>query len=161
MIKIIALSGKQFAGKDTIARHLLLVLPDFKRVGIADAIKLEYSKNTGLSLNEIESNKYKYRSDLINLGNKGREINPTYWLSKVLDTKDNIIIPDVRLKSEFGILRGLGALLIRVEAAREARELRGVLTNEDDITETDLDDFDNSWDLIIDNTPSHVLKLTN
>ena len=40
--KIIVLSGKQFSGKDTVAKFLLEFLPNFKRIGIGDAIKLEY-----------------------------------------------------------------------------------------------------------------------
>ena len=52
--KIIVLSGKQYSGKDTVAKILLEKLTGFRRVGIGDAIKLEYSKRTGLSVEEIE-----------------------------------------------------------------------------------------------------------
>ena len=48
--KIIVFSGKQFSGKDTVAKILLGKLKDFKRIGIADAIKSEYSAKTGLSI---------------------------------------------------------------------------------------------------------------
>ena len=54
---VIAVSGKQFAGKDTVVEILLQYLKNFKRIGIGDAIKEEYSKRTGLSVEEIEKNK--------------------------------------------------------------------------------------------------------
>ena len=55
--KLIVFSGKQFSGKDTVAKILLERLTSFKRIGIGDAIKMMYSKKTGLSLEEIEQNK--------------------------------------------------------------------------------------------------------
>ena len=96
--KIIVLSGKQYSGKDTVAKILLEKLTGFRRVGIGDAIKLEYSKRTGLSVEEIEKNKATYRPDLINLGNEGRAISDTYWLCALLNIEGNLIIPDMRLK---------------------------------------------------------------
>ena len=51
--KIIILSGKQFSGKDTVAKFLLEFMPDFKRIGLGDAIKLEYGKQKGLTFEEI------------------------------------------------------------------------------------------------------------
>ena len=44
--KIIIVSGKQFSGKDTVAKIFLELLPDFKRIGLGDAIKIEYGKIT-------------------------------------------------------------------------------------------------------------------
>ena len=49
MNKIIIISGKQYSGKDTLASILLKKMPDFKRVGIGDAIKIEYGKKNNLS----------------------------------------------------------------------------------------------------------------
>lgn len=70
--KIIILSGKQYSGKDTVAKILLQNLTDFKRIGLGDAIKIEYSEKTGIPFEEIEKNKHIYRQDLINLGNQRR-----------------------------------------------------------------------------------------
>ena len=55
MSKFITLSGKQFCGKDTVAKILLDRLPSFHRIGLADAIKLKYSERTGLTLEEINA----------------------------------------------------------------------------------------------------------
>lgn len=148
--KIITLSGKQFSGKDTVAKILLKKLPSFKRIGLADSIKVEYSKRTGLTLEEIERNKSQYRPDLIKLGDKGRSIHPDYWLNNVIAMDGDIIVPDVRVPREFELFKSNNAFCIRVEASREARAKRGMLVQEDDPTETILDSIEN-WDYVIHN----------
>ena len=148
--KIVAISGKQFSGKDTVAALLLKLMPDFKRIGIGDAIKIEYGRRKGLSFEEIESNKAHYRPDLIDLGDEGRAIDPDFWLKKIVEQDCNIIIPDVRLKHELELFRSYGAKTIRVESGRENRAKRGTLVQENDMTETDLDDI-NDWDFVINN----------
>ena len=42
--KIIVISGKQYSGKDTAAKILLENLTNFKRIGLGDAIKIEYTE---------------------------------------------------------------------------------------------------------------------
>lgn len=152
--KIIALSGKQFSGKDTVAKILLEKLTSFTRVGIGDAIKIEYGKQKGLTFEEIEANKSQYRADLIELGNKGRAISPHYWLEKIVELDFDVIVPDMRVKDELEILKNAGALTIRVEATKEVRTLRGELVKEDDPTETALDDV-SDWDFVIQNDSSY------
>lgn len=152
--KIIALSGKQFSGKDTVAKILLEKLTSFKRVGIGDAIKIEYGRQKGLTFDEIEKNKSQYRADLIELGDYGRAISPFYWLEKIIELDYDVIIPDLRVKSELKILKNVDSITIRVEASREARSLRGELVKEDDTTETDLDDV-TDWDYVIENDSTY------
>ncbi len=149
MKKIIIISGKQFSGKDTLAKILLKELKDFKRIGIADAIKLEYGKQKNLTFDEIEKNKHIYRNDLINLGNWGREQSPDYWLKK-LSEMDKIIIPDIRVSFELEYFKNLGAFTIRVNSSYENRAKRGKIVNENDNTETALDNY-SKWDYIIEN----------
>lgn len=158
--RIITLSGKQFSGKDTVAKILLEHFPTFKRIGLADSIKLEYSKTTGLTFEEIEKNKSQYRSDLIALGDKGRAIHPDYWLKTVVNTAGDIIVPDVRVPREFELFKQHNAFCIRVEASKEARALRGLLVKEDDMTETILDAID-SWDYVIHNNAGYEQLLEN
>ena len=62
MNKIIIISGKQYSGKDTLAKILLEELSDFKRIGIGDAIKIEYGKMKNLTFEEIEKNKHLFIS---------------------------------------------------------------------------------------------------
>ena len=148
--KIVIFSGKQFCGKDTLAGMLLKMMPDFKRVAIADIIKLTYAAQKGLTYEEIEQNKTKYRPDLIALGNWGRAQDPDYWLKKILEQKGNIFVTDVRMKHEYEVFKAEGAISIRVEANREIRSARGQLVNEFDATETELDDVQD-WDFVVKN----------
>ena len=151
---IITLSGKQFSGKDTVAKILLNELKSFRRIGLGDAIKLEYSKRTGLTLDEIEENKSKYRPDLISLGDWGRSVSPDYWLESVVAQEGNIIVPDVRMPREYKVFKKNNAFTIRVESTEESRSKRGVLVKSDDLTETALDDIDD-WDYVIHNDLSY------
>ncbi|MBQ4123296.1 hypothetical protein IJD44_06210 [bacterium] len=152
--KIIVFSGKQFAGKDTVAKVLLEEFKSFKRIGIADAIKLRYSEKTGLSVEEIEKNKSNYRQDLIDLGNWGRAQNPDYWLNSIIEYEGNTVVTDIRMKHELDVFRSFGAFAVRVEATEEARSKRGNLVSNNDNTETELDSI-KDWDYVIDNSGSY------
>lgn len=148
--KIIIFSGKQYSGKDTAAKIMLEMMPDFKRCAMGDIIKITYGKEKNLTYDEIEKNKPLYRQDLINLGNWGRAQDPDYWLKKILEQDGNIIVTDVRVPHEYEVFKAAGAIKIRVEASRETRAKRGELIGETDITEVGLDNI-NDWDYIIDN----------
>lgn len=153
MKKIIVISGKQYSGKDTLAKILLEKMPNFKRIGIGDAIKIEYGKRVSLSFDEIEAQKHLYRQDLIELGNWGRAQSDDYWLKNIADM-NNIIIPDLRMPAEVEFFKSRGAYLIRVESSEENRSLRGVLVNKDDETEVALDNY-NNWNIIIENNSTY------
>lgn len=150
MKKIICISGKQYSGKDTLAKIFLKHMDSFKRLAIGDAIKIEFGRINNLTYDEIDSNKGIYRTGLIELGNKGRAINPDYWLNKIIEMDENLIVPDIRLTHEADVFKNAGAFLIRVEASYETRSKRGVITNAGDLTETALDDYKN-WDYVISN----------
>ena len=144
---IIAISGKQYSGKDTLAKLLLLDLTDYRRIGIGDAIKIEYGKQHNLTFGEIEKNKHLYRDDLIKLGNWGRAQDDKYWLKNLIGF-DKIIIPDVRVPFEVDFLKKNGAFLVRVESSYEARSKRGTIVNANDNTEIALDNY-NNWDIVV------------
>lgn len=157
--KIIIFSGKQYAGKDTVAKIMLDEMPDFRRCAMGDIIKLTYGAQKNLTYEEIEKNKSKYRADLIILGNWGRAQSPDYWLQKIVEQDGNIIVTDVRIPHEYEVFKKAGAITIRVEATREIRASRGELIGEEDITEVGLDNI-KDWDFIIDNNSSYEnLKL--
>lgn len=151
---IIIFSGKQYAGKDTAAKIMLDKMSNYRRCAMGDIIKLTYGAQKGLTYDEIEKNKAKYRSDLIVLGNWGREQDPDYWLKKIINQKGNIIVTDVRVPHEYEVFKNAGAITIRVEATRETRAKRGQLVGENDITEVGLDNEKN-WDYIIDNNSTY------
>lgn len=152
--KIIIFSGKQYSGKDTVAKILLENMPDYKRFAMGDVIKLEYGKQKGLTYEEIEKNKPIYRQDLIDLGNWGRAQDPDYWLKKIISQPGKIIVTDVRVPHEYEVFKEAGAIAIRVEASREVRASRGELVGENDVTEIGLDDIKN-WDFVIENNSDY------
>ena len=148
--KIIVLSGKQYSGKDTVAKILLENLKDFKRIGLGDAIKIEYGKTIGKTFEEIEAEKHLYRENLINFANAKRAIDQDYWIKKIVEYPLNVIIPDMRVKREYDFFKSQNAYMIRVEASEEARSKRGKLVKKDDPTETALDDI-KDWNYVIEN----------
>ncbi len=154
MKKIIVISGKQYCGKDTLAKFLLDGLNDFIRVGIGDAIKIKYANEHNITFDEIESNKHLYRSDLIKLGNWGRQQDPDYWLKSIIELPNNVIVPDVRVEHEINLFKSYGAFTIRVESSFENRAKRAKITNADDPTETALDNYA-FWDAVIDNNSDY------
>ena len=152
--KIIIFSGKQYSGKDTVAKIMLAQMPGYKRCAMGDIIKLTYGEKNGLTYEEIEKNKPLYRQDLINLGNWGRAQDPDYWLKKIIEQDGNIMVTDVRVPHEYEVFKKAGAISIRVEASRETRASRGTLIGETDITETGLDNI-KDWDFVIDNNKDY------
>ncbi len=153
--KIIIFSGKQYSGKDTAAKIMLELMPDYRRCAMGDIIKLTYGKEKGLTYEEIEKNKPLYRQDLINLGNWGRAQHPDYWLKKILEQDGNIMVTDVRVQHEYDMFKAAGAIAIRVEASRDTRLNRGgSLTGENDVTEIGLDHI-KGWDYVIDNNSDY------
>ena len=53
--KIIIFSGKQYSGKDTVAKIMLSQMPEYRRCAMGDIIKLTYGKQKGLTYEEIEN----------------------------------------------------------------------------------------------------------
>lgn len=152
--KIIIFSGKQYSGKDTVAKILLEEMPEFKRCAMGDIIKLEYGKQHNLTYEEIEKNKSQYRAGLIELGNWGRSQDADYWLKKIISQEGNIIVTDVRVQHEYDTFKDAGATTIRVEASRETRSRRGTLVGENDVTEVGLDNI-KDWDFVIENNSDY------
>lgn len=148
--RIIVISGKQYSGKDTLAQILLKKFTNFKRIGLGDGIKLEYGEQHGLSFDEIEANKAKYRADLQALGMKRRAEDEDYWIKKVIQLPEDMIVPDIRVQKEYDYFKEAGAFKIRVNASAESRSKRGTLVSEDNITETALDNI-TDWDLVLTN----------
>ena len=158
--KLIVISGKQFSGKDTVGKILLEQLPTFRRIGIGDAIKLEYSRRTGLTREEIEKNKPLYRQDLIDLGDWGRAQSFDYWLKSIIAQDGDILVTDLRLKPELNLFLENGAFTVRVEASEEARAKRGTIVSSNDNTETNLDDV-TTWNYVIQNEGTYEELLEN
>ena len=157
MHRIIAISGKQFSGKDLLADTLCQMFPGFQKKPIASAIKRRYAAEHGLSLEDLEANKAAHRTGLIAMGDWGRAQDPNYWLSALLEDGAPTVVSDMRLRHEYHFFRERGAFCIRLNATRSIRETRGVLVAENDPTECDLDDIkDSDWDCVLENNGSRA-----
>lgn len=154
MNNIIAISGKQRSGKDTLAAFLLTHLPGWRRVALADALKDEYCQAHGLDRAMIDTLKNQdpaIRGGLIAWGGMRRDEDPNYWVKQVIAQAPGIIVPDLRFQNEARAFQEAGALLVRVEANPQARANRGILSHEADPSETDLDGW-KGWDWVIQNS---------
>jgi len=152
--KIIIFSGKQYSGKDTAGKVFLEELTDYRRCAMGDIIKLEYGRLNGLSFDEIEANKAQYRAGLIELGNRGRAQSADYWLEKIISQDGKIIVTDVRVPHEYDVFKAAKAIMIRIEASRDVRAMRGTLVGEDDITEIGLDNVTDR-DYVVENNSDY------
>lgn len=141
---LIGVSGKQRAGKDTVADYLVRY-HGFKKVSLADPLKKLAVEYFGLSYKDVyETKPEKVRKVLQYLGKVGREVDKDFWIKKALSRyhpSEDWVISDVRFKNEAQHIKNLEGILIRIEADRDVREQRGLLYNEDDVSETDLDDY--------------------
>ena len=161
---IIGISGKQLSGKDTFAKMLIEILGKdgilFDRIGLADALKQEYSNQKGISIKEIEQNKHLYRQDLIQLGQQRRNEDPYYWIDQVLSKEGNIIVPDVRFQNEKQAIEANGGIVIRLESRLVERKKRGKLSCIHDHSEQMLDDLELFMFIIENNKDKDTLKDT-
>lgn len=158
---IIAIAGKQLAGKTTGAKFMKELLPSHTIVHLADALKDQYCIDNMITRDELEANKHLHRQGLIDLGGKGRAISDRYWVDKVLShpSYPNLIIPDLRFLSEYNALKEHDVYFISVIASREIRSKRGILACEDDQSENELDLTDYEvWNEIIYNESTEIRR---
>ena len=141
-MKIIGISGKAGAGKDTLAQMLVLELYRYgecRTVHFADVGKASEIKWLGMTVREL----------LQKFGTAIREgVDPDFWvksLFNIYEDKDFIIIPDVRFPNEAKAIKDRGGILIRIE-----RNGAGAGNH---ISETALDDY-KEWDYVINNNKS-------
>jgi phosphomevalonate kinase len=152
---IIGISGKQRSGKDSVAELITKKLEGrFKRYGLADGIKAEYSRITGIPIEYIDVLKNsipQVRKQLIYLGQVRKLDNIYYWVEQ-LSGMDNIVVPDIRYLCEIDHLsNNQDFIKVRVECPREVRIERGTLSNEDHSSEIELDGY-TEWNYVMDNS---------
>lgn len=155
MITIIGISGKKYAGKDTLCNLLIewANVPS-ARIAFADALKEEVSVACGVPKAAIDIHKTLYRPILQWWGTEFRRgQNKQYWVNKavlkideaVKSGKELIIITDVRFLSEAAVLADMGAHLIRISRPLENKD--------EHPSETELDGYQ-AWHGIVLNSGS-------
>ena len=74
--RIIIFSGKQYSGKDTVAKIMLSQMPFFKRCAMGDIIKLTYAKEKNITYEEIDTEIIPWINEFI------MDANPYHLLKK-------------------------------------------------------------------------------
>lgn len=152
---IIGLSGKVGTGKDTVANIIKDNYSNFKTVAFADKLKDITCKLLSIDRETIECYKrepifisgFTIRTWLQRIGQLFRdEVNSEFWINKVINIQNDVIITDVRYLNEAEVIRKKGGILIRIN--------RNINIDEHGThpSEIELDDY--NFDYIIDNNSS-------
>jgi len=147
---MIAFSGKQRSGKDTLAAFFVNE-KNFRKISFASDLKDRARKAFDLNFYD-ESIKEEYRDVLQDFGKICRRVDENFLIKPVLDhvfrKPDNYVLTDLRFQNEAKALRKRSWKLIRLEVPREVRSKRGILSHENNVSETDLDRWDD-WDVVV------------
>lgn len=146
---IIGISGKRGSGKDTLGK-VLINKYGFVKVSFAKRLK-ELAKEMYDLTNEQVDGMLKETIDprygitprdiLIGLGNDGRKYDPNVWIRLAFQglPDGKYIVTDLRYKNEAKYLKDHGAMLVRLNRAKELN-VYGV-QELDTLSETDLDNY--------------------
>lgn len=143
----IAISGKQGVGKNLLSEFIIKNYKykdkHFTSLAFADNLKFMVKE-----IFDVEKDLHPNSREILQLfGKIGRLSNPLYWINPILEDindfpKDNYIITDLRFKNEADELKNNNFFIIRINASDDIRKERREIRNEDDISETDLDNYD-------------------
>lgn len=164
-----AVSGKQRAGKSTLAMGLSLALREMgypvHRLSWADPLKVEVAEELGITVPRLLALKdgaegpvkaSEIRARLQDRGIQRRHEHIDYWVERGLANVPHgaiVVNDDTRFENEARHAAAAGMLVVRLKVPREERARRGILSNEDNESETALDNY-REWDLVLDGTMS-------
>lgn len=152
-MKILGISGKKQAGKDTLADFIAAIYPGkIVKVGFATALKREVAQACNVSIQCIEENKSNFRKILQGWGTDFRRnmFGDDYWLRQMEDAlvkyseADLAIIPDVRFVNEAMFVSQHNGILVRVNRFNQVPD------GDTHESETQLDNW-TDWDKVIKN----------
>lgn len=154
-MQIIGISGKRGSGKDTLGK-VLINKYGFVKISFAKRLK-EIAKDMYALTNEQVDGMLKETIDprygitprdiLIGLGNDGRKYDPNVWIRLAFQglPDGKYIVTDLRYQNEAKYLQDQGAMLVRLN---RAKELNVYGTQElNTLSETDLDNY--RFDMVV------------
>lgn len=128
-MKVVGITGKKRAGKDTFATLLGAAYRAqhgdqvrVERLAFADALKREICAVLGITLEALEADKEFYRPVLQWWGTEWRrgKHGADYWVRLLRyrierSPADLVLVPDVRFGDEAELIHALGGVVVRVE----------------------------------------------
>jgi len=141
---IIGVVGEKQSGKDTLCKILHERMPYHRvvRLAFADPLKAELAAACGVSVDEINEQKKRFRLGLQWWGTEfRREEDRNYWINRLLDdlirVRDSVdarseklivVITDVRFENEAELIRNFNGMLVRLVRGSWMRRLLRKLT---------------------------------
>lgn len=136
-VRLVGISGRKGAGKDTVAKYLSDKHPNAIRVAFADELKILAMRYFGLSWSDVNGTQEQkaaqcpsckpgvsVRNVLQTIGQSWRDLSPDIWVRNMARTVEAIrsvsaddtliIIPDVRYPDEVRAIQQWGGLVIRL-----------------------------------------------
>lgn len=119
---IVAISGKQQSGKDTLGQMLRERIPGAIRLAFADALKAELATACGVSVEAIEANKEWYRGGMQWWGEWRRWQDPEYWIQRLVASAGRpenrgaplLVVTDLRYMNEYDWVTARGGYRVRI-----------------------------------------------
>jgi len=144
--KILALVGRRYSGKSTLADMLLAFDPRFVKRSFATVLKSEFAASSGVDLKKLNTPGVKdmYRPALFEYEKKAKANNPFYFAEKLFAQRsadEFTVIDDLRFIEELQLCIQKGAVIYKVHAEAHQRRQRGWVKGEIDehYSETELD----------------------
>lgn len=128
---ILGLAGKRRSGKDYVGALLLNLDTRFTRISFADHLKLLYSEEYGVPIEELNNIKFKekHRRGLQTFSIKMKQENGEFiFVNKLLSTVDEdkyYVITDVRFLCELQTITLMGGVTYKIHADNAVRSQRG------------------------------------
>lgn len=128
LIPVIGLSGYKQAGKDTVFLALSEYYQDVRRLAFADPLKEELAAACGVTKEEIEKEKERYRLGLQWWGTEFRRgQSPHYWIDQariqylraIKKRPTAVVFTDCRFPNEVELIKELGGKMWRIERPSE------------------------------------------
>lgn len=168
--QILLVGGYLQSGKDLAANYICKNY-GFERFGFADCLKDEVSEKFGLARESLDTSTgkevqydelYTVRDLLIKYGNEKREVDPAYWIKKVIQkieqrqsNNSKVIIPDFRYPLEYHFCK----MHFPSSVISTMKICRYTYPKRTDLSETSLENF--TFDYYIDNSKDIAHFYTN
>ena len=122
--RVIGITGKKGHGKDTLCNALQQIAGDkVDRVAFGDALKREVAELLGITVDDINADKPRFRLMLQFYGTEWRRHqDPEYWIKRLRETIAGLpafciaVVTDVRFANEAALIEELGGFTVRVTA---------------------------------------------